>query len=349
MQVSELQVFQFRNLERLALKFSSGMNWIVGPNGSGKTSLLEAVFVLATGRSFRTHWLPHVIQQGTGSATVFLKDQNANVYSFQKKKEGTQLKINSEPVRLAELASTLPVMILEMDLYQIWGEGSLARRRLLNWGVFHAFPEARPFLVRYERALKHRNALLKARRPDQELPFWDQQLSQLAEPIHHYRERYWSLWEPLLKACGERFLAALKEGGERINWEVYYDPGWDVTLTGEEAFKKAFSKDWDKGHTTIGPHRADLKFSVQGIPVQYRLSRGEQKALGFALQLSQLLLLKQHYGIQPVLLIDDLPSELDAFKTDLILNFLNEETAQVLLTSVDEPDPKWGRSQNIAA
>jgi len=338
MPIKKLQLHQFRHFEALTYTPGAKINFIVGSNGSGKTSILESVYILSTGRSFRSTSLAQAIYHKEKSFTIHAELTMKHVQSalnvgFQRQREQSApaIKVNGRrETKIADLAKMFPVKLLQVDNYQLLRNDPQERRQMLDWGVFHVEHSFYPAWQQYQRLLKHRNMLLKTGATFQTLEFWSEQLITAAEEIHIARQAFMTSWQAVLK---EFVCNMLKLKG--ISMEYY--PGWaNSDAEGiAHALAKNLSQDQRLGYTQIGPHRADLVVKVEDIPAKQRLSIGQQKMLVTALHLSQAYLLMQQAQKETVFLLDDLPAELDSNAQQKIGGVLAQLDAQVLMTCVD--------------
>ena len=318
----------------MEISAAPGLNLLIGPNGAGKTSVLEALVVLAKGRSFRggTHrdligrngreFQLHVnIHCGDGSADKLGLERNAS--SWRARRNGEAVKT------LAELSSSLPLVVIEPNSHSLVDGSPEFRRRMIDWGVFHVKPSFLNQWQRYQRVLKQRNAHLKQSAVNADLlDGLDAQLLQYALQITQDRLAYVSDLKPKTFAL----LKLLSDGLPEI--DASFSRGWSGPEYDEYLVKNR-KRDMELGATAGGPHRADLKLLVNGEKARDRLSRGQQKLLAAAILLAQAQLMSET-GRVPVLLIDDLASEFDADHLDKMLSLLASTKAQIWLTGVDK-------------
>ena len=330
MTVSRLQVHHWRNLQPLSLEPSPGLNILVGDNGSGKTSLLEAIYLLGVGRSFRTLKAKRLIQDGQQSTTIFAATGSGHALGIQKNSDGTtSARLNgSGASRLSALAHLLPVQLFDPRSLDVLSGPSLPRRQLLDWGVFHVEHSLVDQWARASRALQQRNSLLKsAKIPDDLLLAWELELADASEQIHAARKRFMDSWQPFLVAAMSRLL-------EGFNIQVGYQPGWDADVPLLVLLKEARVKDAERGFTQLGYHRADIRIRADGVLAEERLSRGQLKLCVCAIKLSLVERLRLA-GARPVLLFDDLASELDQTSRRLMMQWIEEMNLQTWLTTIE--------------
>ena len=330
MSVSRLQVHHWRNLQPLSIEPSSGLNILVGDNGSGKTSLLEAIYLLGVGRSFRTLKAKRLIQDGQLSSTIFAATESGHSLGIQKNSDGTtsaRLNGASAP-RLSALAHLLPVQLFDPQSLDVLSGPSLPRRQLLDWGVFHVEHTLAGQWTRASRALQQRNSLLKsAKISDDLLLAWELELADASEQIHAARKQFMDSWQPFLLAAMSRLL-----GG--FNIQIGYQSGWDTDVPLLGLLKESREKDAERGFTQLGYHRADIRIRADGVLAEERLSRGQLKLCVCAIKLSLVERLRLA-GARPVLLFDDLASELDQTSRRLMMQWIEEMNLQAWLTTIE--------------
>lgn len=325
-----LEAHRVRLITRARCNFHPSLNLITGANASGKTSLLEAIYLLGSGKSFRTAQPAHVIQHGTASLTVFGRVScRGQTHSLGLEREGVlrRVRVDERPeTSAAALAAHLPVQVLAPETHYAFLGASSERRAALNWGVFHVEQDFYGHWQRYQRLLKQRNAALKA---GARVDVWDIELGTLGEQIHSWRERYLAQWNEGFGVCAQA-LAGL---------EVRLDlqRGWRQDLALAEALQADQGRDQEAGFTHSGPHRADVVFRGDSGGVRHHYSHGQQKLLVAAARLAQLALLSDS-GVVPVLLIDDLAAELDRAHRATILAWLAGLNLQAFITATEESE-----------
>ena len=339
MSLSRLQLRDFRCFENLELGLNSQANLISGDNASGKTSLLEAVFVLSRSRSFRTPRSENLVRHGAEGFLISAQLQGASgttPVGLARRGAVLEGRVAGGPVKsLAELTERLPVQLFDSSAHQLIEGGPRHRRQFLDWGVFHVEPGFLPIWRRYQRALKQRNSLLRQRAAEALIKTFEPELSLAGAMLDQHRRVYLEELKPVALAWADRLLGKLDLG-------LHYLQGWGEGRALEEVLAATRSRDREQGSTQAGPHRAELALEVQGLPAQQQVSRGQQKVLAGALLLAQAAYLKQATGRSCVLLLDDLAAELDAGHLSRFLELVRETSAQVFLTSVEKARlPAW--------
>lgn len=337
MKLSKITLNNFRNIEYASLVLSSGINVFFGENGAGKSSILEAIHHLSTGNSFKTRHFKKVIKHGASNFSVRGELSSQHSLAIQKQNDKSIIvKINNDNVNSSSaLARHLPLQIIFEDLFNIIDCGPSERRKFLDWGVFHVEPSYYTILSKYKKAVMQRNTLLKKQIPDlSALESWDKLMINNGIELHALREKYMVQLIP-------QFISVLKALSPSLAINISYQHGWGQSLaelnasTLEKELLNARKRDIELGYSTKGAHRADLRFYSESHLAKEFLSRGQQKVALIALKLAQGMLLSNNC----VYLIDDLSSELDAKTLERIGDFLKESKAQVIMTSLDGPNP----------
>ncbi|OXL21824.1 DNA replication/repair protein RecF [Psychrobacter sp. DAB_AL32B] len=319
--IERLQISHLRNLTQVNLA-SAACNVIIGANGSGKTSLLEAIFLLSRGKSFRHNQPKRYIQHHQNTATVHAKLSDSSTLAIQKQADATTiLRLNQTTVyNQSILTEQLPTLLIDPSTMDMLEQGSASRRQLLDWLVFHMKQGFHPQWLAYQRLLKQRNSLLKQRRHLSqvqlaELKSWDKGLSNHAALIHHYRESIFEAWQPYFS---ESITQLLPSYAQQLS--LSYNAGYDTGIALDIQLNERLEQDLQLGYTRIGNHRADIHVhwrssdpvamnnehptisTISAADVSVKLpvlkeqaanvlSRGEKKLLITALRLSQLPLL----------------------------------------------------------
>ena len=363
MYIKKLDVHRLRNLEQIQLSFCPGANLIYGINGSGKTSLLEAIYLLGRGRSFRSRNIRTVIQHDTDDCIVFgqLHDASAErdipVGVRRTRKGEFCFKVDGEVIpTAAALVEELPLQLLNSHSFELLEGGPLNRRQFLDWGVFHVEHTYPTLWKAFHRCLKHRNSLLRrdrirgSRPPAEhglreldELAVWDAEFARLSQQVNEQRQRYLTQFKPV-------FEQALQQLTDVQGISFGYQPGWDLERPLIEVLQGALQRDQKARTTSYGAHRADLWVKAQGRPASDVLSRGQIKTVVCALRIAQGYLYHQITGKQCVYLLDDLPSELDGTHRRRVGQLLQELGAQVFITGVFQEDLKasWPKESEMS-
>lgn len=335
MHLTRLKAQNFRNFTSLDFEPNPHFNLIYGANGSGKTSILEAIHFLSLGRSFRSHLINRIIHYDKTCLTVFsslkASDNTLLNIGIEKDKNGKlRLKLGNENTQsAAQLAKVLPLQLLNPDSYHLLTEGPRPRRAFLDWGVFHVEPLFFKLWQRFQKALTQRNAALQQNMSWQHIQAWDNELVPVAIALSQLRERYFLQLLPMVHTILNQLIVI-------ENFTMTYRPGWDKNEDLATVLANAYHRDRALGYTQYGPQRADISFRINTIPAHDVLSRGEQKLLVFALKLAQGMLLKLATGKTCLYLLDDLAAELDSQHREHVIKVLSTFDAQVFITAVDD-------------
>jgi DNA replication and repair protein RecF len=317
-------------LQSADLNLDPHFTLISGPNAAGKTGLLEAIYVLGRGRSFRTRRLEHLIRHGAERFVVFGEVDTAARrigMGVEGSRSGVRARIDGDkPSSLAELALSLPVQIIDPEVHHLIEEGPSRRRRFLDWGVFHVEQSFVGHWQRYQQALKQRNAALKAHHPRGVVSIWDGDLIRSGEFLGAARARYVSLLSPYAESIGRNLLG--------MGLSLGYRHGWAKDQGMAEALGHSWTHDAESGATQVGPHRAELAIRLDGTPVRDRISRGQQKLLAAALLIAQLKLFPDDSPVQPTLLLDDPAAELDDERLAGLIREVSTQSMQLIVTTL---------------
>jgi len=350
MSLRNLQVTALRNLSAVNLSPSPRINILFGDNGSGKTSLLEAIHLLGLARSFRSQPVQSLIQHGQPQYAVFAEVERASNASarlgISRDRQGElHLRIDGENARsLAQLAQQLPLQLINPNSFRLLEGAPKQRRQFLDWGVFHVEQQFLPTWQRLQRALRQRNSWLRHAKMQADFQaVWDRELCLASDAIDGYRRSYIQTLKPVF----ERILAELIE---LDGLTLSYYRGWDKERSLPDVLAASFLRDQQLGHTQAGPQRADLRIRLAGSNAADVLSRGQQKLLVCALHIAQGHLLSQAGRSQCVYLVDDLPSELDSAHRRALCRLLEGLGCQVFITCVDRRalEDNWRADTPIA-
>jgi len=333
MTISQLSLTDFRNLRSTTLDFDSRLNLVTGKNGSGKTSLLEAVYVLCQAHSFRTHQLKQCVNHDNSSFLLFgrFSDFKAGLSKSDKK---LAIHVNGEPVqRRSELVKRAPINVVNADSFTLIDGAPQKRRAFIDWCLFHVEHSFAETWGEFRHALRQRNRLLKTRQDLKLLDYWDQHLLESSLRLHGMRKTQ----------CGELkniFARGLDDLLHGIPVELKYRQGWPEGVELEKALVECRQRDIKTGFTNLGVHRDDLLLTSGGRKVSEVLSRGQSKRLCIALILAALRLVNQNNQKRIILLIDDLQSELDQAAQKRVYQQLMEMDLQLFISNIGSEVPE---------
>jgi DNA replication and repair protein RecF len=330
MALKQIRINNLRLIEDLELEPAEGINLIWGENGSGKTSILEAIYLLGRGKSFRKAEQGQLLTKEKNQLTLFASMESSikrHSVGFSKSGGVTQAKLDGRRVaRMSDLARAIPLTILTPNSHEILERGPQYRRRFLDWGVFHVEPSFREIFERYSRCLKQRNAALRIRsRFDGS---WDKELILTGQQINTLREKY-------ILRLKEKITELATELLNIEPLDIEWQRGWPEKDDFEQVIKDTEQGDIQAGYTRYGPHRADISIKLKGQKVEKIASRGQQKMLVATMHLAQAELARELSGTETVILIDDLASELDKINREILLKYLSKIGNQALITGVD--------------
>lgn len=358
MKVTRIILRNFRNYVNLTLDFTHSINIFIGENAQGKTNILESIYYGAMGHSHRTNTDAELIRwrEDGASISIFfsrLGIENSLLFKFnaQSKKE---IIVNSYTIKPKELMGLLNVVLFSPeDLMLIKGMPVL-RRRFLDMEISQVSPAYYQQLLKYNRIVSQRNTLLKKIRENKEKPDlldpWDDQLAMVASQIVKKRQTAIKKLAMLANLMHRK----ITDNKESLT-VVYQKHGIDemnIDHLAEEYKSKLIEfrqNDIWRGSTSVGPHRDDLILTVNGINLRTFGSQGQQRTGVLALKLAELEFIKSETGEYPVLLLDDVISELDASRREHLIAFI-QDRVQTFITATEEkyfPDRKFGKFHHV--
>ena len=330
MPLGSFRAERFRCLTSVDLELDPGANLFIGPNASGKTSLLEAAFFLSRGRSFRSRRREALIAYGedsfmlTGHAIGAAGPVALGVHATR---AGTEWHVGGAVASgIADLAEQFPAQVIDPEIHKLLEEGPGRRRRFLDWGVFHVEPSFLPTWRRYHQALRQRNAALKQDASDDDLVGWERELAATGEALAAQRGAYLARIAVPLERIGEALL------DQAIT--LTHQPGWDIDRSLLEALASDRRRDRRYRATQIGPHRGDVVVHVGGRAAKDHVSRGQQKLVAAGLMLAQLDIQEQERPGRSALLLDDPAAELDADNLARLMKLVRGVPAQLWVTAL---------------
>jgi DNA replication and repair protein RecF len=338
--LADVEVDELRCFQRAELNLHEHLNVIHGANGAGKTSLLEAIYLLGRGRSFRTRHTERLIRREATRLQVLGRLEQAPVAVIGvacSQTEGLEARIDRRPASsLASLSVALPVQVLDPGIHRLVEEGPSYRRKWLDWGVFHVEQSFVDNWLAYTRALKQRNAALQSGAP---VAPWDVELARLGEEITEARERTLERLKPLWSAT----IKALLE----VDVSLGFFRGWGADLELRTALAAHEQRDRERGSTQYGPHRFDVLLRCGSRLARDVLSRGQQKLLGSCLALSMSKLVSQGDRHPPLLLLDDPAAELDADHAKALVGEIRSLKGQLVVTALRDADSAFGAPDRV--
>lgn len=336
MLIERLLIDDFRNLSAFDINPTDGFNLICGPNGSGKTSVLEAVSYLARARSFRGAAHSYLVQSGRSAFSIFARvrpdDEAFPVadigISRGRAAANFSIRINGSAVqKLSALTAHTCVQVIHPAGIALVTGGPEERRHFIDWGLFYARPQFHRLYSDYNRVLRQRNTLLRLQAPDADFSVWNEKASDLSAQITALRRDYLSELIAVMQPVIHEFLP-------QFTFDFNLHPGHEEGVDLRLQMAQNLEKERVLGYTCIGCHRADLKIKSNSISAGATLSRGQLKLLVCAMRMSQSVLLKQQTNRSCIFLIDDLNAELDQRSQAVLLSQLACCRNQVFITSL---------------
>ena len=345
MYIKKLKLVHYRNYDQLDLTFTDGINLIIGENAQGKTNMMEAIYLLAFTRSYRTSKDKEIIQWDQNYAKIegtIIKRNQQFPLEIQLSAKGKKAKLNHlEQRRLSDYIGALNiVMFAPEDLNLVKGSPQI-RRRFIDMEIGQIQPIYIYHLGQYQKILKQRNHLLKSlqRKQTDNLVMLDVLTEQLIEHACLVIEKRFLFLE-LLRRWAIPIHKRISQGREQL--EINYQATIDVLETDNkekisniyrEKFKQNRDKEIERGTTLYGPHRDDLIFYVNERNVQNYGSQGQQRTTALSLKLAEIELIKQEVGEYPVLLLDDVLSELDQYRQSHLLDTIQGKVQTFVSTT----------------
>ena len=343
MTIKRFTAQRFRCLADIEFEPGPHYTLIHGANASGKTSLLEALAYLGRGKSFRGAPPSNLIQHGEQEFVLFGQvdagGRLANV-GVRNSRSGLEVRVDGDSTGgAAALAATLPLQVIDPDVHNLVSGGPDERRRFLDWLAFHVEPEYLGLWRQFRRALKQRNAALKAGGGGESLRAWDREFCDLGERVDAVREKVLA-----------RALDTLRQhGGALLDAEVdyRYASGWSQEQTLHEALEGHFERDRLLGTTQVGPHRADLRLLYDERQARRLVSRGQQKLLASSMILAFTETAQAEIGRPLVLLLDDPAAELDPVSLGKLMAQVASLGCQVVATSLEREALRFPRPPTV--
>lgn len=330
MTLCRIEARGLRNLESAVLEPGAGINYLVGPNASGKSSVLEAIYLLGRARSFRTAQVNQLIRFGEPALTVVGKvtseASSPTPIGIRLSRGQREIHIDGRTAQSsAELIRAFPLLVIQPAGISLLEGAPKQRRQFMDFGAFHLDADYLDQWRRYVIALNHRNALLRGSRVHELVP-WNHELARYGIMMSEVRARYIERLAPYFKEIGGRFFPD-------PCFELRIHPGWDTGRSLESIFESDTAADLRYGYTQSGPHKGDFSITLDGRPVKAYLSRGQMKLLVYALLLAQSRLMEERLGSSSCVLIDDVASELDQNNMQTLLELLTDRVTQYFITA----------------
>ena len=336
--IKSIELKNFRNYKQLQIDFDQATNILFGDNAQGKTNILESAYVSATTKSHKGSRDKEMIRFGEEEAhirtVVCKKEQDFQIDIHLKKNRAKGIAINQLPIKKAsDLFGILNIVFFSPEDLNIIKDGPAERRRFLDLELCQLDKIYLSDLTAYNKVLKQRNSLLKDMiyRPDLKdtLPIWDEQLVEYGKRIIRRRQSFIEeLYEIVQEIHGNL-------SGKRELLTLKYEPNVESIFFQDELFR-ASERDRKLCQTSVGPHRDDISFMLGDIDIRKFGSQGQQRTAALSLKLSEIELVKKSIGDTPVLLLDDVLSELDSNRQNYLLNSIHDIQTIITCTGLDE-------------
>ncbi len=336
--IKSIELKNFRNYEDLDISFDDGTNILFGDNAQGKTNILEAAYLSGTTKSHKGSKDKEMVRFGEQEAhirtTVVKKEKEYQIDIHLKQNRSKGIAINKIPIKKAsELFGILNMVFFSPEDLNIIKNGPSERRRFLDAELCQLDKIYLADLTKYNKVLNQRNKLLKdmVYRPDlkETLPIWDMQLLESGKKIIQRRKKFVEELNEIVHDIHYRI------SGEKEELLLQYEPNIDDIFF-EDELNRAKDRDLRYCQTSVGPHRDDLLFSIHGVDIRKFGSQGQQRTSALSLKLSEIELVKQSIHDTPILLLDDVLSELDSNRQNYLLNNIHDTQTIITCTGLDE-------------
>ncbi len=336
MAIGKLFVQDFRNIESVSVNFHADVNFIIGDNGSGKSSLLEAIFYLGHGKSFRSAKVDNLLQHEKLAFTVSAKtDKDCQLgvrKTFDSSLGNTEIRIDGEKqAKLSSLAKNVAVQVITPESFKLFFGGPKQRRRFIDLGLFHVKHSFSEHWREFSRVLKQRNACLRNKTDLKTLEYWSEVFAERSQQIADLRSDY---VDELTKELSFWLKTMLPSVSDDI--VIQYLQGWNSKKNLLDVLSQYREKELSTGYSLFGAQKFDVRFVLNGTSLDNQLSRGQQKLFLLALTFAQAKLIERVNRVKPILLIDDVGAELDSNSRALLNNAIAAIDCQVIVTAIDK-------------
>jgi len=334
MSVVRLITNNFRNIEQSTTDLHANLNFLVGDNGSGKSSFLEAIFFLGHGKSFRTTKIENLVSHNQTGFVVSVKDDANSQIGISKDfiSNVTEIKINGQKHnKLSELAKNIAVQIITPESFKLFFGGPKERRRFVDLGLFHVEQSFSKEWKDFSRVLKQRNAYLRSGNNVSGIKYWDEAFCNHSNIVSELRLKYINSFKEEFNYWAQILLPNIYE-----NIEIQYFQGWKQNTLLEDVLNNNRTRELALGYSLSGTHKFDVRFMLNKQPLENQFSRGQQKLFLLALTFTQAKLIEKVKRVKPILLIDDVGAELDSHSRTVLNNAINQLNCQVIITAIDK-------------
>jgi DNA replication and repair protein RecF len=332
MSLLTLDIYAVRNIQHQSVSLAPTLNFFYGENASGKSALIEAIYILGRAKSFRSASIKPVINFKHDHLIVSGQIQQSfgllNNLGIQMDGKSMEIRINHQSThKKSDLAYALPLQLIHPKSYELLDMGPHQRREFLDWGVFHSVEKYLTIWRRFKKALIQRNALLKSKQLSQ-ISVWDKELIYYGTMVDTHRRQYLEKFNPVFIEIASHFVAVEE-------YELLAVSGWDTSREFQQVLTDDLEKDLRYGFTHSGPHRGDFQLLVKQRLAKDFVSRGQLKLLVMSLKLAQVQLHLNQSNQFGCFLFDDFAAELDVINRTKILRYLADTGCQVVITATD--------------
>ena len=336
MSIGKLFIQDFRNIESVTVDFHSDVNFIIGDNGSGKSSVLEAIFYLGHGKSFRSAKVDNLLQHEKSTFTVSVrtdKDCQLGVRKgFNSSANSSEIRIDGEKqTKFSSLAKNVAVQVITPESFIVFFGGPKQRRRFIDLGLFHVKHSFADHWREFSRILKQRNACLRSKTDLATFNYWTEIFAESSEQIARHRAEYVSELTNELSFWLKIMLPSVSD-----DIVIQYLQGWNSKKALLDVLGQYHDKELAMGYSLFGAQKFDVRFLMNGTSLDNQLSRGQQKLFLLALTFAQAKLIERVNRVKPILLIDDVGAELDIHSRTLLNNAIAAIECQVIVTAIDK-------------
>ena len=350
MYIKSLKLKDYRSYKDIDFKFNEKLNIFVGKNAQGKTNALEAIFFAVIGKSFKTSKEKEIIRWNCNKAYIKAdfqkKYRETEVELFFNKEHKKSIKIDGITIKkIGELIGSVNAVFFSPDELKLVKESPEERRKFINIDISQTNKKYFYMIGRYEKVLANRNKLLKSTKDinviKDSIDIWDRSLSELAEKIYLERKKFIEELNPYASKAHEY----ISGGKEKI--EIKYISSFEDDYKNKmmKALSKNLEKDFQLGYTTVGIHRDELDIYLNGVEVKNYGSQGQQRTVALSMKLAELEIIKNRIGEYPILLLDDVFSELDLDRRKKLLKFTSK--TQTIITCTEFTDKVDAKIFNI--
>lgn len=340
MKINKLELVNFRNYSSANIEFDDGVNFVVGKNAQGKTNMLESLYLLSVGKSPKNSKEKQLIKFEQERAKIEVdfatNAGNKNIKMYLDKSNKKAIKINNLNIlKLTELVGILSVVYFSPDEMKLVKEVPEDRRNFLDVSISQFDKTYLYNLLRYEKVLKQRNAILKslnsAQTKIEQLKLFTPQLIEIAEKIIEKRIQFIEKLKIFAKNIHK--IITIDENLD-IEYSYKKSEGMTIKQDLQNQFDKSLNKELELGYTCVGPHRDDMIFKINDLDCRQFASQGQQRTVALVIKLSLMEVIKQEIGEYPVLLLDDVLSELDDERQNRLLNLTKQYQTLITCTAL---------------